>query len=133
MLRILIVLVAPAVAFCAGGVKDVGPLFGGPRAIAVGSLHEYPRGQEVVLEVHATSDLPGAERVFLGRTRTVVAGPDAKFAASGTQIIALISEPLPDTRKEWKLQVWYSPKPGDDANSRLYEHTAPRKFPVRKK
>jgi hypothetical protein len=133
MLRILVVLFFPATGLAAGlAVMDAGPLFGGPRAFGVVGLHGYPRGQEVLMEIHATSDLPGAEKVFLGQSKTVVARPGAKFIDL-TQIANLVSDPLPSTQKAWKLQLWYSPKPGDAADTTLFEHTVPRKRPVPKK
>jgi hypothetical protein len=107
MLRILIVLLVPTAGLAengaAGGIVDSGPLFGGPRAVAGVRLGDYPPGQEVLLEIYATSDRPGAERVFLGRSKTVA-------SRLGNFRISLISDPLPDTQSEWKVQYWFSPR-----------------------
>lgn len=132
MLRILIVLLTPAVGLAAGGVLDGGPLFGGPRAFAYVGLPNYPRGQEVLLEIHATSDLPGAEKVFLGQSKTVVGAPGGKFIDS-VPVATLISDPLPDTRREWKIQYWYSPRTGSPGGSTPNEWTRLRNPPPRKK
>lgn len=132
MTREMIVLLAPSVTLAAsGGVIDVGPLFGGPRAVGSVGLVDYARGQEVLLEIHATSDRPGAEKVFLGQSKTVVAAPGAKFVR-GVQMATLISDPLPDTQKEWKIQVWHSPKLGSTADSTLLEFVEPRTRKPRK-
>ena len=132
MLRFLIVLMAPSMTLAAGvGVMDVGPLFGGPRAAATVGLANHPRGQEVLLEIYATSDLPGAKEAFLGQSKTVVAGPGAIFIDS-TQVAILISDPLPDTQKEWKIRCWHSPTPGSKPDTTLIEVTIPRTPRARK-
>jgi hypothetical protein len=110
LVRILVVLLAPTPALAGtasgGGLVDGGPLFGGPRAIVYVRGEEYPVGQEVFLDVYVTSDLPGAEEKFLGRT-------SLKVKVGGKFFLSFISDPLPDTRFEWKMKYSFTRWTGD--------------------
>ena len=110
ILRVLIVLLLPTAALAGtgsyGGVWNDVPLLGGPRAFAVVRGEDYPPGQEVSVEMYATSDLPGAEEVFIGRIR-------GKANVAGKFKLIIVSDLLPKTDLVWKIRYWYSPRTGD--------------------
>ena len=110
MLRVLIVLVLPATALAqsgsSGGVWNDVPLVGGPRAFAAVRGDGYTPGQEVYMVMYATSDLPGADEVFIGRV-------SGKANVAGKFRLVIVSDLLPRTDVVWKIRYWYSPRPGD--------------------
>lgn len=101
------------------------PVVAGPHAFAIVRGEDYVPGQEVVLEIYATSDRPGAKEVFLGRSRTTVKG-------NGKFVLGLVSYGLPETRSEWKIKYWYSPRARDGEVNSPSEFTARREPPARK-
>lgn len=122
MLRTLLVFLLPTAALADGaacGVVDGGPLFGGPRAVVGIRMEDYPAGQEVALEIYATPDRPGAERAGLGRTKKAVGG-------GGKVRLSVISDPLPDTQAEWKVEFWYSPRVGTNEVNFMLDYTLRR-------
>ena len=98
------------------------PFSGGLRAIVWVHVEKYVPGQQVVVEVYATTDLPDAKETLIGRATATVKG-------NGKADVRVLSDPLPETRSEWKIKYTYSPRAdGKDTNSPS-EFTARREPP----